>query len=361
MTVTQAKKENIKKAIAVLEQGGLVIFPTETTYGAGVDASNPEAVKKLLAYKSRREGKPLSIAVPDKKSASKYVELNEQAEKLYGRFLPGPYTIVSKDKGRLAPGVASEFGTVGIRIPDYPFLLELLQAYGKAITATSANASGKKRPYTINDILQNLSAKQKNLIDLIIDAGELPKNEPSTVIDTTLSTPLTLRSRTSDTQQAGTSFFSRSEEETMSLAGKLLLKHWNEIKKSGLVIGLSGALGTGKTIFAKGVGRFLQIEEEIASPTYGYIENYNFERHGVKGVFSHLDLWKVDSKQELERLEIGELLKPQSVTIIEWWDQVADWMDIKPKILIEIKEKNSERNLTVFEPFDRLRAGSVKN
>jgi len=317
--------ETIKTAVEVLKAGGLVIFPTETVYGAGVDATNQEAVKKLLAYKTRREGKPLSIAVPDQELALKYVEINEQAKKLYQRFLPGPVTIISKGLGKVASGVESEFGTLGVRIPDHGLLLKILKEFGRPITATSANASGKRRPYSIKNILDNISNKQQSLINLVLDAGELPKNKPSTVIDTTLSTPTTLRVGKVKTTE-GESLISRSEEETKKIAGILMLKHWDEIKEKGLVIGLDGALGAGKTIFTKGIAEFLQISETITSPTYSYIEEYVYERHGVKGKLCHIDLWKIESEKELERLEIEKLIRPNNIVVIEWWNQAEEFL-----------------------------------
>ena len=344
---TTPQHEIIETTIKVLNTGGLVIFPTETTYGAGVDATNPEAVNKLLTYKSRREGKPLSIAVPDQKSAAKYVEINDQAQKLYQRFLPGPVTVVSKGLNKVAKGVESEFGTLGVRIPDYPLILNILKAFGKPITATSANASGKKRPYSIQDIMDGLSNKQKELIDLILDAGELPKNEPSTVIDTTLSTPTTLRAGKIKTDQK-TGLLSKSEEETKKIAGTLMLKHWDEVKEKGLVIGLDGVLGAGKTIFTKGVAEFLQIKETITSPTYSYIEEYDYERHGVMGKLYHIDLWKIETGKELERLEIEKLIGSNNVVVIEWWEQGKKALKKETSIEIIIQEIDPQsRNLII--------------
>jgi len=339
------EKEVVEATIKVLSMGGLVIFPTETVYGAGVDATNPAAVDKLLAYKSRREGKPLSIAVSNQELAAKYVEINEQAKNLYQRFLPGPVTVISKGLGEVARGVESEFGTLGVRIPDHELMLKILEAFGRPVTATSANASGKRRPYSIQNIMDNLSGKQRNLIDLVLDAGELPKNEPSTVIDTTLSTPTTLRAgRVKATQED--SLISRSEEETKKIAGTLMLKYWDEIKEKGLVIGLDGVLGAGKTIFTKGVAEFLQISETITSPTYSYIEEYDYERHRVKGRLYHIDLWKIESEEELERLEIEKLIAPNNVIVIEWWDQGKEKLATNLKILIEEIEGQS-RNLII--------------
>jgi L-threonylcarbamoyladenylate synthase len=189
-TKNTSKEKIIDTVVQTLSKGGLVIFPTETTYGAGVDATNQKAVDKLLSYKTRREGKPLSIAVTDKKMAEEYVFLNNSASQMYDTFLPGPFTIISKSKGKTAQGVESEFATLGVRIPDYPLVLDFLSKFKKPMTATSANASGKRRPYKVEHLLENLSQKQKDLIDLIVDVGELKHNKPSTIIDTTMSAPM---------------------------------------------------------------------------------------------------------------------------------------------------------------------------
>jgi L-threonylcarbamoyladenylate synthase len=327
----------IEATTAVLAAGGLVIFPTETVYGAGVDATNQAAVDKLLAYKSRREGKPLSVAVTSQAMAEQYVELNEQAKTLYKQFLPGPVTVVSKGRGKLAQGVESEFGTVGVRIPAYPLLLELLNHYQKPITATSANGSGKKRPYSIQDIFDELSEKQKGLIDLVLDAGVLPKNEPSTVIDTSHSAPVVMRAGAiSGGFDAATRLSSASEQETKTIAGKLLLKRWNDVTRSGLIIGLDGELGTGKTVFTKGLAEFLKIDSPITSPTYSYLNEYSYQRHEVNGTLYHLDLWKIESAEELSRLELINLATPNNVIIIEWWSQVSQWLTDLPTPVVNV-------------------------
>lgn len=345
--------EVIDQTIEVLASGGLIIFPTETTYGAGVDATNQEAVDKLLAYKTRREGKPLSIAVADQSQAEQYVHLNDSAKKNYARFLPGPMTVISQGKHNLANGVESEFGTLGVRIPDYKLILDLLTKYAKPITATSANASGKKRPYKIEDLLNNLSDKQKSLIDLIIDAGELPHNPPSTIIDTTLSTPVTVRTgstKTTDEQSTATQL-SHGEQETKDIAGKIMLANWNKIKDNGLIIALDGPLGAGKTIFTKGVAEFLQINDIVTSPTYSYIEEYDFDRHGSMGKLFHLDVWKIDSEDLFAKLEFEKMIQPHHVIVIEWWDNIAQFKSIKQlnhKIIhIDVSEKEGIRELKI--------------
>ncbi|OGJ37569.1 MAG: hypothetical protein A2383_00935 [Candidatus Pacebacteria bacterium RIFOXYB1_FULL_39_46] len=342
----------IEEAVTALRQGGLVIYPTETVYGVGADATHVGAVEKLLRYKSRREGKPLSIAVASQQMAEQYVELTDQAHQLYQKFLPGPYTIISKGLERVAPGVESEFGTLGIRLSSYDLVTQLVGKLAKPITATSANTSGKKRPYSLTDIFDHLSEKQKSLIDLAIDAGELPHHEPSIVIDTTFSTPLTVRGHQDTNDQVFTTF---SDQETRELAGKLMLKYWNQVGKQGLLIGLDGELGAGKTVFTQGIGRFLKITEPIVSPTYTYLNEYAYLRHDTRGKLYHLDMWKIDTQADFDQLQADRLLQPGNVVAVEWWQQVMKfWPDKarpnKPDLLLTFVEIDEEtRKITLKE------------
>lgn len=348
----------VEHASSVLLKGGLVLYPTETVYGAGVDATNQTAVNKLLQFKSRREGKPLSIAVTNPAMAEQFVEVNDQARQLYQQFLPGPMTIVSQAKAnqQLARGVTSEFQTLGIRISSHPFVAQLVSKLNKPITATSANASGKRRPYSVTQVLDHLSEKQKNLIDLIIDAGTLPTNPPSTVIDTTLSTPVIFRQGSLlTTQSNSTRLISQSEMETKAIAGKLMLKHWDQLKTRPIVFGLNGPLGAGKTIFAKGVAKFLGIQATLVSPTYTYLEEYAFARGQTIGKLHHIDVWKVDSVEMFKRLEIERLLQPNTILVIEWFSQIAEW--IQPclrstqadLIEVSIDDQIDQRKLVILE------------
>lgn len=353
---TTPQAEVIDQACRVLSAGGLLIFPTETTYGAGVDATNQAAVDKLLAYKSRREGKPLSIAVINQEMAEQYVEVNDSAKRIYERFLPGPVTVVSKSKGTVANGVASEYGTLGIRIPAYQLILDIVKAYGKPITSTSANGSGEKRPYTIQDIMDGLSEKQKGLVDLILDAGELPKNPPSTVIDTTLETPVIFRQGNTTVEGASDAnsavYTSHTEGETQEIAQRIMLKHWDELKTKGLFIALHGSLGAGKTIFVKGIAQFLNIHETLTSPTYVYMQQYDFNRHEVAGQLHHLDLWRMENPDMIDRLGIEELLGPRQVVAIEWPSLGSEKLQTLVQkhgvtfVTIQIEEKGETRHIT---------------
>ncbi len=347
--------------VNVLQKGGLVIMPTETLYGVFVDATNSLAVDVLVRYKARPFGKPFSVAVNGLKMASEYVILNGAAKKIYKKFLPGPLTVVSKGKHKVAPGIESESGTLGVRVPDYPFLLNVIKRFGKPITATSANASYKKRPYKINDILENVSKKQKSLIDLIVDAGELPHNEPSTVIDTTFDDPTILRQGNIRFSKSN-KILSTSEESTMNLAKELWQKYEPHKESRAIVFALEGLMGAGKTIFAKGLGRAMGIKEDVISPTYDLeheykIRNSNIEiRNGSTSLtissslslraeglnqlkdksqitnnnflrLVHIDLWRMfNATDELKNLGTQNQINDKSVIAIEWADKAADYI-----------------------------------
>jgi L-threonylcarbamoyladenylate synthase len=309
----------VETAIEILKSGGLVIYPTETLYGIGADATNAEAVKKLTEYKDRPFGKPYSIAVTDQKMAEEYVELNATARGLYKEFLPGPLTVISNGLHRVAPGVESEEGTLGVRIPDYKLVIDIVKKFGKAITATSANASYKKRPYKVSDILENISDKQNSLVDLIIDAGTLPRNEPSTVIDTTLDNPVTLRQgqiKLTDKIEV----LSRNEENTENIAKEIWQKYSIHRGKRAIIFALQGEMGAGKTIFTKGLARAMGITELVTSPTYALENEYT---EGVEKLY-HFDAWRFQKSYELKSLGFEDLIKNKSVISIEWAEKVTD-------------------------------------
>lgn len=313
--------EDLALIIEALKHGGLVVFPCETVYGIAVDSLNEDAVKKLNKYKKRPLGKPYAVMCADSEMAEKYVDLNDTAKNLYKTFLPGPVTVVSNGKHKVAPGIESEAGTLGVRIPDYKDMLTLIKNFGHPIVATSANASYKKRPYKIEDILENISEKQKNLIDLIIDVGELPHNEPSTVIDTTLDEPTVLRQgeiRLKDKNEV----LSRSEENTMNIAKELWQKYEIYNGKRAIVFALEGEMGTGKTIFTKGLARAMGITELVTSPTFALENSYQIPHS--KFQLHHFDAWRLENSNELSALGFEDLIKSKAVIAIEWAERVAD-------------------------------------
>jgi L-threonylcarbamoyladenylate synthase len=339
MHTIKQDKGVIETAVKLLKNGGLVIFPCETVYGVAVDCLNPKAVKKLNNYKQRPLGKPYAIMCSDQKMAEEYAELNGTAKNLYKTFLPGPVTIVSVGKHKVAKGIESEMGTLGIRIPDYPLMIELIKKFGRPIVATSANANYQKRPYKISDILDNISEKQKSLIDLVIDAGELPRNEPSTVIDTTLDEPTVLRQGEIKLKNKN-EVLSRSEENTQNIGKELWQKYESYSTKRAIVFALQGEMGAGKTIFTKGLARTMGITELVTSPTFALENRYLI--HNTRYSLSHIDAWRMEKSDDLKALGFEDLIKNKSVVAIEWAERVAD--EIRKfddeAIIIWVKIKN---------------------
>lgn len=384
--------QNFDEIIKTLKNGGLVIYPTETSYGVGVDATNEDAVSKLLKYKQRPEGKAISIAVSNKDSAKKYVKLNSQAEGLYNTFLPGPVTIISKSLGLVDKRLESEKETLGVRIPNHRFLLDLLSAFGSPITATSGNLSGKKTPYSVSDILDNLPEKQKDLIDLIIDGGELPKNPSSTVIDTTTSELTTYRQGRIDPTKvvSSDSLETSSVEETILAGEKFFFDHKKALKTGALVILLNGELGAGKTHFTKGIAKALGIKNVIKSPTYNYVNEYIFTSKSLqsssiedlnneavsinnsnyrvrdkdldhlkttyfeKHKLYHFDAWRVQSKEDLNLLRFYDWFESGNVIIIEWPSVVMnldqEFFEKMNYFYLEfVQLDNDSREIKIFE------------
>jgi len=361
MNIIDTKKQKdkaIKKAVEVLKNGGLIVYPTETCYGLGGDATNPEVLKKIMKYKKLRGSKPISIAVANKEMAEKYVEINEMADNLYDNYLPGPITVISMSKGNLVPPVVSIHGAVGIRYPDYNFTLELIKEFGRPITATSANVSYKSAPYNIDQLIKDLPKKSFELIDLFLDAGTLPKNKPSTVLDTTMNQLSVLRQGRIEFEDALIKNKkieekeTKSTEETISL-GKEFAKQYL-LGKQPVVVALSGELGAGKTQFAKGVGQGFGVKEVVNSPTYTIINEYPYTHKGEERTLAHMDTWKLQ-EDELDNSGLIQHLEEGNIVLIEWADKfyqeisaLCDNMNI-PIYKVAIKYKSlEERNIEIY-------------
>ena len=316
------RNEVIKEGIRVLNEGGLVVYPTETCYGIAVDATNSKALSKLLSYKTFRGSKPISIAVSDIDMAKRYVSLNEMAENIYKNYLPGPITVVSKSLGILQPPVVSKQGSTGVRIPDYKFTLKLIKEFGRPITATSANVSYKPHPYSIDQLIKDLPKKSSTLIDMYIDDGQLPKNTPSTILDTTLNTLTVLREGKIKFEDAILKSTLLEEKVTdtpqkTSKLGQWFTKEYLKGMEGSVVVALSGELGAGKTQFTKGVGKELGCKEIINSPTYTIINEYSYDDNTL----AHMDTWRLTEEEDLKRSGLIEHLDEGRVVVIEWADK----------------------------------------
>ena len=166
--------KNIDLAVDVIKSSGLVIYPTETSYGLGCDATNENAIKKL--YKIKKRNKPISIIVADLKMAKKYCIIDDYTKKIIKKFMPGPLTLIVKKKN--LPDILSK-ETIAFRISSNKIATELSKKSGKPITSTSANISGLSSIYSINKLKKTFDKK----VDLIIDAGNLKKRKASTIYD----------------------------------------------------------------------------------------------------------------------------------------------------------------------------------
>lgn len=183
ISVEEAKKSQWEKVVAVLKKGGLIIYPTDTCYGLGAEATNPVAIDRLMAFKGEREGKPVAVAASDLVMAKEYVFLSPAARALAKKYLPGPLTLVCQSKHKTDPRLESDQKTLGIRVPNTPLVLAIIAALGKPITTTSANISGGASPYSRFSWEKETPRERQALVDLFLDAGELPFSPPSTVVD----------------------------------------------------------------------------------------------------------------------------------------------------------------------------------
>ena len=261
----------IPQAVETLQSGGLIIYPTETSYGLGADATNPAAIDKLLAYKGNRLNKALSVAIASKSMAQQYINFNPSAAHVFDTLLPGPVTMIAHSTGQVASKVESERHTLGIRYSSFPIVTQLVKAFGKPLTATSANTSGAKQIYSFAEWQQYVPVSRQSLINIFIDAGKLPLRPPSTIIDTTLDNPAILRQGEIIFDQNSTILTSGSPENTIQIGHDLILRHIDLLQTKPIILALEGDLGAGKTHLPKGVAKALGITATVA---YSHLRYY---------------------------------------------------------------------------------------
>jgi L-threonylcarbamoyladenylate synthase len=185
-------KKTVKVAVKSIKQGEVVVCPTDTVYGLIADATSEAAVKKLLKIKKRNTRKPVPIFVKDIKTAKKLALIDNQQEKILKEVWPGKVTVVLKRKNKLPKVLFRNKKTIGLRIPDYKIINQLLLIINRPLTGTSANISGQPPSTKIKEVISQFKNKRFQP-DLIIDAGNLPKSKPSTVLDLTTWPPKILR------------------------------------------------------------------------------------------------------------------------------------------------------------------------
>jgi len=171
--------EDISKGVEIILQGGVIVYPTDTCYGIGCDATNPEAIEKIFRIKGRKKDKPLPLIAASVEMIEKYVFIEEKAMILFKAF-PG-ISVALRKKGNAIPDIVNK-EKLAFRIPSNEVSKRLSELSDKPIISTSANRSGESSPYSIEEVKLSLKNSLK-LIDLFIDNGVLEKNPPSTIVD----------------------------------------------------------------------------------------------------------------------------------------------------------------------------------
>jgi len=174
----------------ILKDGGLVAFPTETVYGLGGDALNPEASAKIYAAKGRPSDNPLIVHIADMQSLSVIAaDIPDKAKALADRFWPGPLTMILPKADIVPRETTGGLDTVAVRMPSHPTAYELIRSSGIYIAAPSANVSGRPSPTLASHVEEDLSGR----IDMIIDGGHADIGLESSIIDLTSEVPTILR------------------------------------------------------------------------------------------------------------------------------------------------------------------------
>lgn len=190
----EEKAGNVRKALQeageIIRQGGLVAFPTETVYGLGGDALNPESSKKIYAAKGRPSDNPLIIHIADMEHLGKITkEIPQSAYQLADAFWPGPLTMILPKSEAVPSQTTGGLDTVAVRMPSHPVAMEFIKAAGGYVAAPSANLSGKPSPTTAKYVMQDMDGR----IDMIIDGDGVDIGLESTIVDLTGEKPMILR------------------------------------------------------------------------------------------------------------------------------------------------------------------------
>lgn len=186
----EPQQDLIAAAAKIIKDGGLVAFPTETVYGLGGNALDPEASRKIYAAKGRPSDNPLIAHIAGFEELSGLAaEVPETARELMKRYWPGPMTLIFKKTEAVPYGTTGGLDTVAVRMPSHPVARALIQAAGVPIAAPSANVSGRPSPTRASHVWEDMEGR----IDMILDGGEVGIGLESTIIDVTSPVPSILR------------------------------------------------------------------------------------------------------------------------------------------------------------------------
>ncbi len=178
ITDITAQENDLCRAAAILRSGGLVVFPTETVYGLGGDATRDEAAKKIYAAKGRPSDNPLIIHIANPADAEAYAVTNELYYRLAKAFMPGPLTVILPRRETIPTSTTGGLDSVAVRCPSHPVAHKLIALCGFPIAAPSANLSGKPSPTSAAHVAQDMDGR----VDMIIDGGESEIGLESTIV-----------------------------------------------------------------------------------------------------------------------------------------------------------------------------------
>ena len=192
MQILEESEKATSEALRILEVGGVVAHATETCYGLACDMTNSEAIEKLFKIKNRPPDQPVSALFPSIEASKEWVEWSDEALELAEKELPGPLTIILPIKenkfNKIFPVPSTALlrycaNSLGIRVSPHPVAVDLAEKFGKPLSTTSANVSGKPSTYSIEEIEKQFSIINSQFsIDLIINSGPLAKHPPSRVV-----------------------------------------------------------------------------------------------------------------------------------------------------------------------------------
>jgi L-threonylcarbamoyladenylate synthase len=181
---------DISRALEVLRAGGLLAFPTETVYGLGADASNPDAVKKIYAAKGRPRNHPLIVHVANAANIVDWArEIPAAGERLAQRFWPGPLTLIFRRAAHVSDLVTGGQDTVALRVPSHPLAQALLAGFGGGVAAPSANRYGRVSSTTAEHVRTEFGGA----VDYVLDGGACEVGIESTIVDVSAGEPALLR------------------------------------------------------------------------------------------------------------------------------------------------------------------------
>ena len=173
-------KDEVNKALEVIQAGGIILYPTDTIWGLGCDATNQSAVEKIIKLKGRAENKSMIVLLDTENKLESYVsDIPEIAYDLI-EYAENPLTIVFSGAKNLAPNVINEDKSVGIRVVKHPFCQQLIQRFRKPIVSTSANISGQSSPKNFSEISDEIL----NGVDYVVDfeQDDMTEKKPSTIM-----------------------------------------------------------------------------------------------------------------------------------------------------------------------------------